>query len=439
MMNRLAKIILLLLIFSHTLIAQEQMSFLSLDSLLRYAEKNSMSIKTGEQQVLLAKWQKISAQAGILNFRMQSNINLTNNVELPVSFLPAEAFGGAPGTFKEVTMGQQFIGNINIAPQIDLINPASWAKLASAKVNNQLAEVNCKLAKKSLFESISASYHNILSLQEQITLTEKSLMVADTLLFQMQHKHREGIVRLQDLNDAKINRLSLVDKLQQLILSKEQQYLSLKILCDIPESIHVTLDEPINYSQHFNLNTRVDNQLSVESAKLKAELSNADLNTQRLMNLPTLSLVFYDAWQQNSNIEFFNPNAQWLNSQYVGLKLTLPFPDFNKLSQVKSSKINRTISLQNATHSRVQNENANQQLVLDYEKAFSQFRTAQEISEIKSQNYELAFNQFNAGILPSDRLLVSFNDKIASRLNYSLALANLLFIKTKIDINNSIQ
>jgi hypothetical protein len=46
--------------------AQTELSFNKLDSLLKYAENNSITIKTGEQQSLLAKWQKISAQAGLL-------------------------------------------------------------------------------------------------------------------------------------------------------------------------------------------------------------------------------------------------------------------------------------------------------------------------------------------------------------------------------------
>ena len=55
------------------------------------------------------------------------------------------------------------------------------------------------------------------------------------------------------------------------------------------------------------------------------------------------------------------------------------------------------------------------------------------------QNYQLALNQFNMDILSSDKLLIAFNDMITSRLNYSSVLANLLFSKSKIDINNTIQ
>jgi len=438
-MKQLIIISLTWLLLFQTAGAQTELRFSSLDSLLNYAEQNSITIKTTEQQALLAKWQKVSAQAGLVNFRMPTNLNLTNNIELPVSFMPGEAFGGAPGTFKEVTMGQQYIGNLNIAPQIDIINPAAWAKLQSASKNSELTTVNNLLAKKLLFESISATYHNIVSLQEQIELTKKSLLIADTLFINMENKYSEGIVRQQDLNDAKINKLILVDKLKQLEVSLQQQYLSLKILCDIPENITILVDETVDYNQNIAVGLEVDNQLVYKSSLLKYDIAKADLKANHLMQLPTLSFVYYDTWQQNSNNMFFDKDAQWLNSQYIGLKLSLPFPDVNRFTQTKISKVNSTIALQNAEHTKLQNDNNNRQLVLDYEKAFSQFTTAKQIYELKAQNYHLAMNQFNMDILSSDKLLIAFNDLIVSRLNYSSALANLLYLKSKIDINNTVK
>ena len=419
--------------------AQTELRFTSLDSLLNYAEQNSITIKTTEQHALLAKWQKISAQAGLVNFRMSTNFYMTNNIELPISFMPGEAFGGEPGTFKEVTMGQQYTGNLNIAPQIDIINPAAWAKLQSAGKNSELTTVNNLLAKKLLFESISAAYHNIVSLQEQIELTKKSLLIADTLLINMENKYSEGIERQQDLNDARINKLTLADKLKQLEVSLQQQHLSLKILCDVPDNITILIDEPVDYNQNIAVGLEVDNQLVYKSSLLKYDIAKADLKANHLMQLPTVSFVYYEAWQRNSNIMFFDKDSQWLNSRYVGLKLSLPFPDVNRLTQTKISKVNSTIALQNAEHTKLQNDNNNRQLVLDYEKAFSQFTMAKQIYELKAQNYQLAMNQFTMDILSSDRLLIAFNDMIASRLNSSSALANLLYLKSKIDINNTVK
>lgn len=419
--------------------AQESLSFSSLDSLLNYAEINSQSIKTGEQLVVLSKWQKISAQTGIVNLKVPSNFNLVDNIALPVTFLPGEIFGGAPGTFKQVTTGQEFIGNINVAPQIDIINVASWARLKSAAINSQQTELNNLIVRKSLFESISATYYNVVSIQEQIEIAQQSLLIADTLLLSMQNKYLSGIGRQQDINDAQINEINLGDKLEQLKLSLKQQYLSLKILCDISETTDVIIYEPLQYDQQFSLELVVENQLQYKSSLLKVEQASADLKINQFVQLPTLSLVYYNAWQQNSNDRFFDNNVDWINSQYLGLKVSMFFPDVNRYVATQTSKVNKTISIQNLEHSKTQNTYVNQQLVLDYKKSISQLSSSKLIYELKQQNYQLAFNQFNASILPSDKLLIAFNDLLNSRLNYSNALSNVLFTKSKIDINNTIR
>lgn len=419
--------------------AQNTLVFNSVDSLFNYAEKQSIAIKTGEQQVLLAKWQKISAQAGLVNFRMQTSFSLTDNVKLPVTYFPAEAFGGEPGTFKEVTTGQQYMGNINFAPQIDIVNPVSWTKLKSAKINQELTNVNNLIVKKSLFESISAGYYNIISLKEQIEISQKNLLTADTLQAIMQNKYDEGIVRQQDLNDAIINKLALEDRLNQLKISIEQQYYAIKILCDIPKNEDLTITETADYEQPFNIGLQTNNQLQYESSLLKSGLANEELRANRLAQYPTVSIVAYDGWQQNSRNQFFDSNSNWINSQYIGLRLSMPFPDINRFTLTKTANINKTISELDAEHSKYQNDIANIQLNLDYEKAYSQLNTNKQIFLLKEENYRMALNQFNASILPSDKLLTAFNDMLASRLNYSAALANLLYTKSKIEINNAIK
>jgi OMF family outer membrane factor len=415
------------------------LEFNSVDSLFKYAENHSNSIKIGEQEMLLAKWQKISAQAGLVNFKMQTSFSLTNNVKLPVTYFPAEAFGGEPGTFKEVTTGQQFMGNLNFSPQIDIISPVSWAKLKSAKINTELTDINNLIVKKALFESISAGYYNIISLKEQIEISQKNLFTADTLLIIIQNKYTEGIVRQQDLNDATINKLSLADKLTQLKISLNQQYYALKVLCDIPQSEKLIITENANYNQPFNIDLKANNQLEHEWSLLKANLAKEDLRANRFAQYPTVSIVAYDGWQQNSNNQFFDSNKSWVNNQYIGLKLSMPFPDISRFTLTKSAKINKTIAELDAKHTKHENDIANIQLNLDYEKAHSQFKTSNQIFLLKQENYQMALNQFNASILSSDKLLIAFDDMLVSQLNYSAALANLLYTKSKIEINNSIQ
>lgn len=431
-----------LLVWSGIINAQQELVFASLDSLFSFANKNSAVIKTDEQQVILAKYVKIAALASVVNFRNQVAFTLTDNNQLPVNFIPAQLLGGPAGTYKELTLGQRYVGNLNVAPQIDIINPAAWAKVKSASIGQELTNVTSLIHKESLYESIAACYYNILSMQEQVEWTTQHLASSDTLLMIVKNKYSQGLVRQQDVNDAAINKLTLADKLKQLQVSLEQQFNSLKILIDVPQEGHIMIIDKLNHDQSFSADLDVSSSLQYKSSQLETESAKVDLKYNRLSRLPVLSAFYSYAYYQNSNNRFFDENmntSKWLNSGYVGVKLTFSFPDLNRLVLTRDSKINYNISRINLEHSKYQNDGSNHQLQLDYEKAYSQFVTSRQVSELKEQNYHMAFNQYSQSVLPFDKLLDAFNDMLVSRLNYSSALASLLYTKSKIDLNNNIQ
>lgn len=417
---------------------KSQVTFNNLDSLLQYAQRNSTAIKTGEQQSLLAKWTKVAAIANTVNFKSPVSFSATDNLQLPVNFLPAEAFGGPPGTFRQVTLGQEYVSNFNFAPQIDIINPYNWAKVKSASVSKEMTEVNNLINKKTLFENIAAAYYNVIALQEQIATTEKSLAASDSISTIAKNKFNLGLIREQDVNNTTVNYLNIKDKLIQLKSLHQQQINTLKILCDISSGSQVTIQdntsisiEETNLTSVSNLNSRYNN--------LQNTYAKSELRANRLSMLPVLSLVYYQGWQQNSNAGFFD-NSPWIQSNYIGLRISVPFPpDATKLSQNYSLKINSRISKLNATHSELQNELSNRNLELDYEKQLSGYATAKQVFDLKNNNYQKSLNQYKEGVLPTDNLLMAFNDMLNARLNMAAALSSALYNKSKISINNSLK
>jgi outer membrane protein len=422
--------------------AQTELTFTSLDSVFSYADKSSSVIKTNRQQTLLAKYQKIAALANVVNLKNQVGFTLTDNTTLPVSFFPGGIFPGTnPGTFEKVTLGQQYVSNFNLTPQIDLINPGTWAQIKTANINEELTSVNNLINKKTLHESIAACYFNICSYYEQVDVTQKNLAATDTLLQIISSKFSQGQVRQQDVNDATINKLSLQDKLNQLKISLEQQYNSLKILCDIPLGTKVSIADKLNYDQQFVADMDAGSQLIVKSNILQAQYAKSDLRTNRLSNLPVISLFYSHSNYQNSVNQFFdnNPNNKWLSSAYLGAKITFLLPDVNHLLSSRNAKITYQTAMVNLNHNQLQNDISNNQLHLDYEKAYSQFYANKQIFQLKEENYKMSYNQYNQSILSFNSLLLTFNDMLISRLNYCNSLANLLYTKSKIDINNNIK
>jgi OMF family outer membrane factor len=440
-MNRIVFLLLIMTALSFRAQAQKELPFTNLDSVFAYADKNSSVSRSGSEQVILARYEKLAALVNIVNIRSPLSFNLTNNTTLPVSFIPSELLGGKPGTFKQITLGQEYVGNLSYVPQIDLINAGAWSRVKSASLNQELTtEVN-QLNKKTLYESIAACYYNILSLQEQIQLAGDNLAAADTLLMIVSDKYAQGLVRRQDVNDASVNKINLADRRKQLALNLEQQYNSLKILCDIPQDRIVSLSGRMNYLVSLDAAIQANSQLQFRSAVLQSEMAKADLRTSRLANLPVISLIYSHSYYQNSNTGFFDtsPNNKWLTSVYFGAKITLPLPDVNQIVQASNSKINYRIAEINLEHSKLQNDLSNAQLQIDYGKAVSQLNAAKQVFLLKEENYKMAGDQYRQSVLPFDKLLLSFSEMLVNRLNYSSALANFLFVKSKIDINNQLK
>lgn len=420
--------------------AQSGYVFGNLDSLIMYADENSRVMKTANEQSLLAKWTKVAAMGNLVNFKSPLSFSVTDNTKLPVSFLPGEPFGGLPGTFKQISLGQQYVSNFNLMPQIDIINLSVWQKLKSADINTELTEVNNLLVKKNLHESIAAAYYNCISYSGQIKIIEQSLSNADSILLVVRNKYDLGISRLQDLNNATINKLNVTDKLNQLMILLDQQYNSLKILCDIPFNTSIVISEnsiqkPLESKVAMPVSDLQEKYAGLQSSYLRSELTS-----NRLSLLPALSFVFYQGWQHNSNSSVFDKAAEWIPSRYVGIKLSLPFPpEVSRLSQNYTSKINWRISQLNAEHMQLQNHGSNESLNLDYSKAASSNGIAKQIMDLKTENYSKSMNQYRESVLSTKELLDAFADMLNSQINYVSTLANAHYLLAKININNTIK
>lgn len=414
---------------------QAQLTFSSPDSLFAYAERNGNTAKVLQQQSLIAKWTKVAALANTVNFKSPLSFSATDNILLPVNFIPAEAFGGPAGSFREITLGQQYVNNFNINPQIDVINPQNWARVKSAETNQQLTEVNNAIARKALRESIAAAYFNCVSLNSQIVLAAKSLVNADSLFNIVKNKYENGIAREQDLNTARINKLSTADKEQQLNLTLQQQLNTLRILCDIPASTAITIQAP---AAEIVMARAGNSTLEARQALLQSRFMRSELSANRFAMLPVLSLVYYQGWQYNSNTAFSDNTARWIQSRYLGLRLTVPFPpDANRLSQSYTSKANYKISQFNAAHAQLQSELQNNNLNVEQEKARQSYETSQQVAQLRQLNYDKSLNQYKAGILPAEALITAFNELLNAQLAEASQKAAFGYASTRILINTS--
>lgn len=419
--------------------AQATLSFHSPGDVFNYANDHSATFKNANQQTILAKYETLAAKLSQWNVQGDATFTATDNTKLPTNFLPAQIFGGEPGKYQPITLGQKYVSTVAFNPQIDLLNPYAAAKIKLARSNEQLTNLNNLLNKKSVYESIAAAYYNIQTYHWQLNITRQSLLVADTLTQIMRNKQQQGIARSQDVNNAQANQLATQDKLQQLEVQLAQQYYSLKLLCDINPDTLVAITDTIRPEPSFDAAMIPTGHLQQQQVLQQQKYQEADLSVEKKWFMPTLSFVGYLAWQQNTNNSFFD-NTRWLGTNYVGLKLKMPLlPDANKVAAVKYARINLAVATTNAQHAALQDSISNRQLGLDYQKAYNSYQLAMKVEQLKRDSYYKNLNIYQEGILSATDMLNSFNDWLNSSLNTVSQLAGSEYQKTKIQINNTIQ
>jgi outer membrane protein TolC len=416
-----------------------QSSFGSLDSVYAYADRNSSQLKISSQQNLLAKWTKVAAVANSINFRSPVSLSATDNMLLPVNFIPADFFGGPAGTYRQITLGQEYVTNFNFSPQIDIINPANLGRIRSAELNKQMTELNATLVKKSLYESIAAAWYNTASLTRQMVIAEGSKRAADSVEMIIGNKFKAGLAREQDLNNAKINVLNIQDRMAGLKANLEMQKNALAVLCDFPQGKKPEISAEIGAEEGVS---KADAQLSLQAkyAALQGQYAGSELRANRLSILPVLSLVYYQGWQKNSNTGFFDAAAPWIQSRFLGLRLTMNFPpDVNRLSQNYNSKISSRIAGMSSAHAALQSSATSDNLDIDLERSITSFNTARQVAELKRSNYEKSYRQYKEGIIPAEILLTASTELLNAELNEKNALANCAYSREKIKLNNRIK
>lgn len=420
--------------------AQGQQVFTSLDSLLYYTNTRSSTIKSGEIKFSQAQKAKLAAIAGVIDLNGNVSFNLTNNITLPVSLFPAEAFGGETGTYREVQTGIPYTNTLNQNVELKLLNTSGWQNLKLSKINIDATITDNKLSKKSLFENIAVTYYNILTLQEQLASCQKNVAASDTLYHMVKHKQELGLAKQQDVNDAQVNQINSQENVNQITFLIQQQYIALKILCDISESETIILKQPITYGLHGIKPTVSFNKLSTINSQLKEQSALAYYRQLKLSNLPYLSAFASNSNQQfSSTFSLFDNNVKWINSNYIGLKAVWIIPSATSLTQLSKSKYDYLLAKQNTAHNELKSQLEFKQLVVDYDKAESQMNTNKQVYELRADTYRKNLENYRFGLISLDILLNSYNAMITSEYNYISATVSVMLAQSKITINNQLQ
>ena len=428
----------IMLIISQLSNIQAQRKFENLEALLTYADAKSILIKVNDIRLLQAKKTLLASKLAIADPLANVSTSFTDNTRLPVNILPAEILGGKPGEFREVQFGVRYNTNSTQNIDIKLLNLEGWQNFKLSEINIQISENDVKVTQKNLHDNIASAYYNIVQLYAQMESTKQNLMVSDTLLALAGRKYKQGIVKQQDVNDSRVNQLTIKESINQIEFLLKQNYLMLKILSDIPESENIEILERINTSEIISKPMVMSNNLLVESNRLKELSASTTIQKTKRAFAPTVSFVASNSFNQYNN-DFTLFGGKWITSNYVGLKLNFALPNANTLTNKFKAQYDYQLAQKNTEQAQIKADLTVSQLETDWEKASSQTRNYSEIIEIQRDTYNKNKNLYNEGLISIDRVLNSFNALTNAIYSLNAAKVSISLAQAKIDINNKIK
>ncbi len=415
-----------------------QKVFNNLDALINYVSSKSITLQSGDIKIAQAKKAKLAAVFNILDPSINASTSFTNNTKLPVSLFPAETFGGAAGTFKEVQTGIQYNSAYYGIGEIKLLNLQGWESFRLAKINIDLNSSNNKIIQKNLQDNIASNYYNIVSLQQQYINAKHNLAIADTLFQIVINKYQQGLVKQQDVNDSKASKLTSEENANQINYLIKQYYISLKLLCDIPENETI---EIIDDLKKFSINNSVvaeTNLLNVANSILKEKYALSSYSQAKKALLPTISFNANFS-SQNYNTSFKPYSGTWFPSESMGLKLSLPIPNASTIANKYNAKYNYQLAQKTTEQAQIKALLEQKQLSNDYDKALSQYLSNKEIAALRKDSYEKNKNLYREGLIGLDQTLNSYTAMINASYNLTASQVNILLAQAKININNTIK
>lgn len=386
------KMFLIALLVPFALFAQSQP--FSLQEAMEYGLKNNAQIQSAELDVQDAQITVNNRIASGLP-QVDASIDYQNFFKLPTSLIPAEFFGGEPGQFIPVQFGTEQNMTAQISASQLLFNGAWLVGISAAKEYAALVQKQSRLAETEVKKNVETAYYSVLIAKEFEKLLQKNIDNLNAVFFEVSEMQKQGFVESIDVDRLTMSKITLEGQLENASRQTQMANNFLKYSMGIDMATNIELTDTLGSITEVNMSGT--NYLSrPEFSILQSTVTLNELNVKvnKAMYLPTL--VAYGSYSQNAqrnSFNFLDGDEEWFETGLFGLTLSIPvFSGMERRTGVQAAEI----ALQKA---QLQQQNATQGILLEVEKAKTDYLNAENDFNVQKQNIELAQRIYNTALI----------------------------------------
>jgi outer membrane protein len=441
-MNRkrmlVASIVITLMAFTNMSIAQTKNEF-SITQCVEYAYKNNLQVKnallTIKSQEAINKEVTASALPTVT-----ATVGGVNYLELPVSLLPGEIFGGTAGSFIPVRFGTKYNANASLQLQQLLFDGQVFVALQARRATIALQQKSAEVTEEMIKTNIHKIYYQLVVSKTQIALLDANIERLQKLEHDSRELYKNGFVEKLDLDKIAVQIANLETERLKATNAIEIGYIGLKTLMGMPVNDILVLTDKISEEQITtdvanNQDYAYTDRKEFQAVSLGKKLNEYNIKRYQLSYLPTIAMSgAFTKNAQRNQFDFFK-GGDWFTTSFVGLNISTPiFDGFARKARITKAKID----LQ-----QTENQLQNLRLTIDAEVTQAKMNFATAISTLNNQkkNMQLAESvyaqtkkKYEIGTGSNIEITAAQTDLVTAQTNYigamySAIIARVDFLK----------
>ena len=428
------KLLLIFWLFFNYIFGQDLPESLTLNEAIEFGLSNNRSIINADREILKAKKERWKTIAIGLP-QLSSQINYQNFLEMPISLVPSEFFGGKDGTFEELTFGTEQIMVGSVKMEQLLFDGSYLVGLEASRVYLKISENLFEKTNLEVKKLIVNTYTNVLIAKLNISFLEKNKIALEANLREITELFKTGFEEQETVEQTQ---LSLSQIINQLKYAKNLMKITqemVKFIIGYPAEKKLVLEseledifnEDVFFDSIPSIN-QIDNNIDIRIADNNVKTEELQFKYEKSKSLPKLSGFINQTYTGNSNdFTFTDSQQKWYGSSIVGLNLTIPlFSSFGRsaISQKAKISLDQAITQLTETQERIKIEvNA---AYNDYQLSIDNYFTEKENLRLAESIEKKNQNKFFEGVVQSFELRMAQMQLYSAQNNYVTAIQTLI-------------
>ena len=428
--------LLFLFSFAYTKSFAQQENAFTVKQAIDYAVKNSMQVKNALVDIEIQRQTNKEITAAAYP-QINGNTSITDYLNIPTSLIPAEFFGGPPGTYSPVKFGTKYNSSFGADVQQILFDGQVFVGLMARKTVIEYAIKAKEITAEQIKVNVMKIYYQLAVGTKQIGSIDANIARFDKLLHDTREIYKNGFAEKLDVDKVEVQ----LNNLQTEKLKAENQiaagYEGLKFLMGMPQQNSLVLTDTLSeeelkssiLDQNYSYNNRKEFQL----LDMATKLGEFNVRRYKLSKIPTITASgSFNKNAQRRSFDFFKGGGQWFTTSFISMKVNIPIFDGGaKNARIAKAKLELEKTKNNVDQFKLSVDNDVAQSRLKMKTALLTMDSQKKNIELAEQVYKTTKLKYEQGLGSNQEIYNAQTELKVAQNNYYSSLYDA--INAKID------